>query len=123
MGFLMWIISLIVSPIILLSGIIYGFYHGFKNHHIGVGFKNADVKFMVMAKSVDKYGNALCAELFNDLLITKQSKYYFGDISQTISMVIGYNVREGTLSKSGKLLNHILNLIDKDHSLKAIHDK
>ena len=119
----MWFISLIVSPIILLSGIIYGFYDGFKNQHIGIGFKNADTKFMFMAKSIDKYGNAICSELFNALLITKQSKHHFGDISQTISMVIGYNFLEGTLSKTGKLVNHILNFIDKDHSLKAIKDK
>lgn len=74
----------------------------------------------MLATSVDKFGNVVCAELFNATLITKESSYKFGKIEQTISMVIGYNLQAETLSKTGKILNSVLDFFDKNHSIKAI---
>ena len=120
MGVILYIVSLIISPLILIAGILYGIYSGFVDQHIGNGFKNADKKFLTMAKSIDKYGNSICSELFNAVLLTKDSIHLFGNIDETISMVIGYNLMNNTLSKTGLFVNKVLNFFQKDHALKAI---
>jgi hypothetical protein len=57
--------------------------------------------------------------LFNDILI-KKGGHKFGNPDETISSVLGKNFLKGKLSLMGKGLNWILNLIEKDHSIKAI---
>lgn len=74
-------------------------------------------KHLAIAK--DQYGNGLCQYLFNDLLITKDG-YKFGNIDETISSVVGKNKRDNTLSFLGRVLDSILNKIDKNHSIKSI---
>lgn len=120
MGFILYLVSILIRIPVLFFGIIYGIIKSFYNNHIGNGFKNLNRKFYVMAASIDKYGNAVCSELFNDVLIKKESEYKFGKINQTISAVIGYNVKYNTLTKFGKTINNILNLFEKDHALKAM---
>ena len=121
MGFLLFLVSIILRVIIVTSGILYGLYVSFKNQHIGNAFKKADKKFLIIATSIDKYGNAVCCELFNDILITKDSKYKFGKINQTISAIIGYNLKEGTLTKTGLQVNKILDkTFGKGHTTKAV---
>lgn len=58
--------------------------------------------------------------MFNATMITKQSRWRFGNIEQTVSMVLGYNQREGTLSRHGKIWVWILDRFEKDHCIKAI---
>ena len=120
MGVILYILSYLLRVVIVTTGVIYGLVKGFIDAHIGDGFVTADKKFLFMAKSVDKYGNAVCQELFNDTLIKKESNHKFGRIDQTISIVIGYNLQAGTLTKTGRALNAILNFFEKDHSIKAI---
>jgi hypothetical protein len=71
------------------------------------------------AIAIDQLGNRVCMELFNDILITKEG-YRFGHVDETISSAMGRNVLTGTLSPLGKLLNRILNWLDKDHCVKSI---
>ena len=75
-----------------------------------------------LAISKDQYGNALGKYLFNDLLITKNSVHFFGNIDETISSVIGKNNRDGALSIVGRFVDKILNAIDKNHSIKSIDE-
>lgn len=119
-GVILFMLSSFLAIVLLPIGVVFGLIVAFYHFHIGTGLKNADKKLIVLATAIDKYGNVVCAELFNAILITKESTYLFGKIEQTISMVIGYNLINGTLSKAGKKLNNILSLFDKDHSLKAI---
>ncbi len=75
-----------------------------------------------MAVTIDFFGNIVCAELFNCVLITKDSFYSFGKRKETISSVLGKNEKLGTLSYLGKILCRILNKIDKGHTLNNIDE-
>lgn len=54
------------------------------------------------------------------VLLRKDPGYKFGNPEETISSALGKNERDQTLSKAGKVLSWILNLIDKDHCKKSI---
>lgn len=73
-----------------------------------------------LAISEDQYGNTLGQHMFNDLLITKDSKNLFGNPDETISSVLGKNKKAGTLTRLGKAVCAVLNFIDKNHVEKAI---
>lgn len=120
MGVLLFILSNVLGLVLLPVGIVYGIVVSFYRHHFNTGIKGADHKFLVLATSFDKYGNAVCAELFNACLIQKESKHPFGNIRQTISQVLGHNLKKGTLTKSGKTVVKVLDFFEKDHVLKAI---
>jgi hypothetical protein len=123
MGILLFILSVVISVILLPIGILYGLIYSFVDQHFDIGLKKADDKFLALAKAIDKYGNVACAELFNHTLIKKESVHKFGDIKETISAVIGHNLLAGTLTRTGKALNWILDEIDKNHSVDAIEGK
>jgi len=72
-----------------------------------------------IAVSIDQLANVVCAKLFNIILITNIG-YKFGKEDETISSVLGKNKKQGTLRFLGKLLDLILDQIDKDHSVKSI---
>ena len=120
MGTLLYILSLLLRTIILPIGIVYGLYASFKKSRIKNGFKYADAKMLIMAKSIDKYGNVVSKELFNDHLIVAGAAFPFGRIDQTISAVLGLNQRTGTLTTKGKKIVRILDSIDPNHCLKSI---
>lgn len=73
------------------------------------------------AIAIDKWGNVFLAPLFNKIMITKEG-YQFGNSDETISSVVGKNLRMGTLTKKGELLNSILNKIDPNHAIKSIEE-
>ena len=121
MGFVLWILSLILACIILPLGFIYGMFFAFyKQKFREEGLPNANKKFMRLATAVDIYGNVACKELFNLTLIKDDLIHPFGDYGETISQVIGWNKVSNNLTRTGKILNDIMNFFDKDHSLKAI---
>ncbi|MBC7535109.1 MAG: hypothetical protein H7258_05390 [Ferruginibacter sp.] len=122
MGFLAWVVSFLLSLFFVPIGMIYGFIKCFNGHSLKQAFKTLDNKFFRMAVSKDQYGNVVCEELFNSTLRKKESKHSFGDEDETISSVIGKNLRDDTLSIAGKVLNKILCFFQKDHALKAIED-
>jgi 8-oxo-dGTP diphosphatase len=118
MGLLLFILANLIALVLFPIGFVYGLFRAVYKKR--AAFRKADAKMLALAKAVDKYGNVMCGELFNDLLIKKESRHLFGRIEQTISMVIGYNQLAGTLSKTGHFLNAILNRIDPNHSVDAI---
>ena len=75
--------------------------------------------FRDLALSVDQLGNVIASPLFNFLLIDSDG-YKFGNIDETVSSALGKNNKRGTLNRLGKLLDAILNCLDKDHSLNSI---
>lgn len=91
-------------------------------NYIVVIFKskdNAKGYFRSTAVNMDKFGNREFRTLWNCTL-RKDPGYKFGNPEETISSALGKNERDGTLSKAGKVLSWILNLIDKDHCKKSI---
>ncbi len=120
MGVLLFIISVIISIVIIPIAFLFGIIKAFVDVKFITGLKNINSKFWAMAISIDQYGNVVCAELFNATLITSNSIYLFGNEDETISSVIGRNLKAGTLSKTGKILNSILNFFQKDHAINSI---
>lgn len=122
MGILLFFVSLLLSSILVPVGMIFGFYKQVYKTKFRKAFKDIDNKFMSMAMSIDVFGNVACAELFNATLI-KNSKHLFGSHKQKISHVLGLNVRDGyTMTKTGEVVNNVLDLLDKDHSIESIED-
>lgn len=76
--------------------------------------------FRDTASNVDRYGNRDLRKLWNLTLIKGTSIHRFGDINETISMVLGWNQLAGTLTIPGKMLVWILDKIEKDHCRKSI---
>lgn len=101
MGFILYIIAYLLVAIFTPIGIVY-------SHIKGRG----NLKDMAIA--LDEFGNVAMKELFNDIL----GNGFGGD--ETISSVLGKNELNGTLKPLGRLLNGVLNLLDKDHSVKSI---
>lgn len=80
---------------------------------------NAKGYFRSTAVNIDKFGNREFRKLWN-LTLRTENGYKFGNPDETISSALGKNERDGTLSKAGKVLVWILNVIDKDHCKKSI---
>lgn len=120
---LVYAASIIIRSILIPISIIYAIIKLFVESHFDRAFVYIGDMFLSMAKSVDKFGNVVCAPLFNDTLILKSSEHKFGLADETISEVIGYNLLSETLSKTGMILNDILNFIDKDHTINAAKNK
>lgn len=75
--------------------------------------------FRSTAVNIDKFGNREFRTLWNKTL-RKSNGYEFGNPEETISSALGKNERDGTLSRTGKVLTWILNTLDKNHGLKSI---
>ena len=76
--------------------------------------------FLNIAAVVDVLGGVAFGGFFTWLFLTKDSKYIFGRITDTISYVLGFNETAGTLSKSGKIMVKVLDWLDPDHCQKAL---
>jgi len=105
------IVATIVSIIIFPIGFVFAmFYSGRRKY------------FYNIARAIDQLGNVVCGRLFNSTLIKYYSIYKFGNEDETISSVIGKNKLANSLTFIGRLLYYFLELIDKNHSIKAIEN-
>jgi len=112
MGFILFLIASIIkwlfAPIGYFIGCVFSlFKREFNTYHTD------------LAIAKDQYGNAICKYIFNWLLIKKQG-YCFGNVDETIGSVIGKNKVRGTLTRTGKVLDFLLELCESDHSIKSI---
>jgi hypothetical protein len=89
---------------------------------LAVAFKFKDLGyFKSSAVNLDRFGNSEFRTLFN-LTLKKKEGYEFGNFEETISSVLGKNQRDNTLSRAGKVLVCILDLIEKEHCKKSIKE-
>ncbi len=126
MGFLLWILSVLLSALLLPVGLLYGLFAAiYKQKFFAEGLPVIDRKFFRLAAAIDVLGNVVCGELFNALLIDKRrSRVHFGLYKNTISQVLGWNKLDGTLTRLGKAVDAVLDFFDPNHSLKSIgHEK
>lgn len=121
MGLVLFLVSYILGFFLIPAGLVFGFFKQVRKNTFRKALKDIDNKFKAMAISRDKYGNVVCAELFNATLIRK-SKLLFGSHRQTISHVIGLNLRTGNLTGTGKAVNRLLDKLDKDHAIESIEE-
>lgn len=119
MGLILYILSIILSAILLPFGFLFGFIKQIYKRQFFRSFRVMDAKFFNLAASIDRYGNICCAELFNAILI-KDSVYLFGNGQETISSVLGRNLEDGKLTRLGFWLHKLLCWLHKDHCVKSI---
>jgi hypothetical protein len=110
-GFILLIIALLLSVVLLPIG--------FTFQVIATLFRSIDTYLFQIAKSIDQHGNLVCSELFN-LTLIKRKGYKFGDMDKTISYALGRNAETKTLTYLGKKVCNLLNVIEKDHVIKAV---
>lgn len=104
------IVAILLSIILFPIGFLFSmFYPGRKKYIYNI------------ALGIDQLGNVVCAKLFNFFLIDITG-HKFGNEDETISGVIGKNKRTNTLTGLGIALDYILELIDKNHTAKAIEE-
>lgn len=72
--------------------------------------------FRDSALSLDKWGNREFRYVLNKYLKVKEG-YNFGNINETISAVLGHNIKLNTLTPTGKFLVYILS---EKHCIEAI---
>lgn len=112
MGFLLFIIALIIKrilePVMYIINSIIALFKGEWDQY------NED-----LAISLDQYGNGLCRYLFSYIFV-KKGGYRFGNIDETISSVLGKNKVTGTLTLLGKGLAYVLDLLDPNHVVDSI---
>ena len=114
------ILAIILSAIFYPIGIIYSAIQFAVKAKFRTWWKKINQYFYVIAVSIDQTGNVVMAELFNHILLRKNSKYKFGNEDETISSVLGKNKYENTLTTIGQFLVFILNSIEQSHVEKAI---
>lgn len=120
-GFIHLVAAIIIGSILLPIGFLYSV---FKKLLEGIVF--IDAYLYSVAYNINRFSTFICADLYNDTLIKrridpiKESKYLFGKRTVSISYHIGKNYEFNSLSKAGKILNKILNFIEKDHTKKTV---
>jgi len=77
-----------------------------------------DKKKLMESADLSRLANITYHDILNNLLIRENGTRFGKD--ETISSVIGKNVLTNTLSPVGNLLNLLLNIYEKDHSIKSI---
>ena len=67
--------------------------------------------------------NEMYEELFNNILIDKNSEHKFGSNNQTVSEVLGRNQQQESLSTMGLMLVKLLDLFEPNHAVNSIKNK
>jgi hypothetical protein len=110
MGFLLFIIASLLTLLFGWAGLIYSLF----TNNIGKYFKQ-------LAVALDQFDNVLMQDLFN-LIMIKRGGAKFGKEDETISIVVGKNLKTNTLTCLGWLIAKTLNKIETQHTDKAIEE-
>ena len=122
MGFLLFIISIVLTIITVPFGIAYTVIKLVSKFKFGILIRISNGYFFKVALAIDQLGNVAMQDLFNDIFILKVG-YKFGNEDETISSVLGKNERMQTLTGLGKSIVNFLNFIDPNHALNSIEEK
>lgn len=114
-GIILFVIAFVLGLVFLPIGLAYSIVVTFCKTFL----KRFATYLFVIAIAIDQLGNVVMQDLFNDIII-KRPGHKFGNEDETISSVLGKNRLSNTLTKTGKILDGILNLLEKNHSVKSI---
>ena len=84
--------------------------------------KSSTEYFRDCALELDIFGNVICKDFFNILLIKKNSVHLFGIVGMTVSENLGRNLRDNSLSKTGRFVANFLDFLDPNHCINAIRE-
>ena len=79
--------------------------------------------YIAIAYSIDQLGNVIMAQMFNIILIQRDSIFKFGNPDWTISAVLGGNLKTNKLKKIGRALVNILDKIEDNHCVNAFNNE
>ena len=106
----------VLFPFALVFAIVKGVY----KRKLKDWYDSTQSYFYQMAFALDKFGNVLIAPMFNTIMLKTAPQFLlFGNPDETISSCLGRNARYNNLSRMGRTLCCLLDLIDKDHCEKA----
>jgi len=114
-GFLLFLISIVLLVITVPLGFIYGLLHTFVTR----GVKGIGEYLLKIAISIDQLGNVTMQHLLNAIWM-QRGGYKFGNRDETISSALGRNKKLKTLTGFGEFIDKILDTIDPNHSLNSI---
>ena len=142
MGFLLFVISIVLSVILYSIAIPYTIIKYFLNFKFKTALKYIDNILFMIAYSIDKLGNVVLGPIMNDLILKR--KYYissdinvldkeieleivnnqikvvrFGNPNQTISTVLGHNKNIGNIKQGWVFIPNVLDYFDPNHCLNA----
>lgn len=120
MGFILFLIAFILYiPLTIINIIVVLVKYRKRKGY----FKIINEYFKYTAIDIDRFGNRNFRALWNSTLVIRSMRYYpFGDERETISSTLGKNKLRKTLSRTGRLLAGLLDLIDKNHCVKSIRE-
>jgi len=116
MNLLLFIIAFLLVAIFTPFGIVFTIIKSILYFNSGI----LKSYFFRLAISLDQFGNVVMTGFFNLVMISKESKFKFGNPDETISSVLGKNKLNNSLIWFGKLLDKILNKLEENHSIKSI---
>ena len=85
---LLFFVAILIFMLVLPFGLLYQIIAIFKTKERSIYFSDY---FFKLAQCVDQLGNVINRQLFNDVLLNKNSTNVFGNNQETISSVIGKN--------------------------------
>src|SRR5690348_6952262 len=108
MGFLLYLLSIFLGIFAIPTGLCVVFFKSIYHKHFYAALINVNKKFYLLAKANDEYCNLVFPELFNAILLTKNSRHPCGKDGETISQVVAANLKNQTLTGFGRFLARIL---------------
>lgn len=115
----LFIIAIILGCITIPIGFISSLFITIYKRNIKAWWNRIGQYFLILAITIDIFGNVALEPLFNLILIKKEG-YKFGNRKETISSVLGKNKKQNTLTKKGIKLSNLLDRIDPNHVLNSI---
>jgi hypothetical protein len=119
-GYLLLLIARVLSWVLFPIGRMYILYRTVFHYKTSTPLGYFAYSSIAKAYAIDCKANVICGPLFNEWFITKDSTIFFGNIDHSISLILGYNTKAGTLSKSGWVLYYFLDLVDTGHCEKVV---
>lgn len=117
MGFILFIISLILLTLLSGASFIFAFFRTVVKFKSLKKFNNW---FLDMAIAVDQLGNVMASPILN-LTCIKSDGYQFGNTRETVSLVLAINNKRNKLTKFGTWLGNLLDLLDPNHLDKTLY--
>lgn len=121
-GYVLLLIARVLSWVLFPIGRMYVLYRTIFYYKKSTPLGYLAYSSMAKAYAIDCKANVVCGPLFNVWFITSDATIFFGNIDHSISLILGYNARMGTLSKSGWRLYYLLDLIDTNHCERVVEN-
>jgi hypothetical protein len=119
-GLVLVIVSLILSPILIIWGVIESLIYAFWKRSIGFALRFLGGFLLATAIGIDMLLNIVIQVPANRMLCSSVG-YKFGKPGDTFSKALGQNLLKGTFrNKFGINICKFLSFFDKDHCKKSI---